>query len=368
MRGDLEHNHPSSVGKHLAIGIVGSGFITRDVQLVAYREAGYRVEGIASRRRATAEEVADRHRIPKVYDSHRELLADPAIQILDITFPPDQQEQIITDAIALGRPHLLGIQAQKPLGMDYAQSARIVEMCAKAGITLAVNQNMRYDQSIRALKKLLDDGKLGTPVLATIEMRAIPHWTEWLKEYNKLTLLVMSIHHLDCFRYLFGDPDYVYASIAKDPRTRFPHRDGIALYTLEYESGLRCSAWDDVWAGPAREGAASDLYIKWRVEGTEGMAEGYIGWPGWPNLTPSTMRYTTIATPSTWIEPQWKEAWFPDAFAGTMGDLLDSVALGRTPSISGLDNLKTIALVDACYRSVEQHRPVALHETTGENI
>ena len=37
---------------------------------------------------------------------------------------------------------------------------------------------------------------------------------------------------------------------------------------------MRASAWDDVWAGPAREGAAADVYIKWRVEGTDGMAQG----------------------------------------------------------------------------------------------
>ena len=35
---------------------------------------------------------------------------------------------------------------------------------------------MRYDHSMRALKTLLDRGVLGEPVLATIEMRAIPHW------------------------------------------------------------------------------------------------------------------------------------------------------------------------------------------------
>ena len=29
-----------------------------------------------------------------------------------------------------------------------------------------------------------------------------------------------------------------------------PHQDGICLYILEYESGLRASSWDDVWAGP----------------------------------------------------------------------------------------------------------------------
>src|SRR5437899_12995587 len=86
----------------------------------------------------------------------------------------------------------------------------------------------------------------------------------------------MRIHHLDTFRYWFGTPDRVLASSRPDPRTRFPHRDGINLYILEYDSGCRASAWDDVWTGPAREGSGSDIAIRWRVEGTEGLARGTI--------------------------------------------------------------------------------------------
>ncbi len=172
----------------------------------------------------------------------------------------------------------------------------------------------------------------------------------------------MSIHHLDTFRYLFGDPESVFVSARTDPRTQFAHRDGIVLYILEYADGMRASAWDDVWAGPAREGAASDLYIKWRVEGTDGVAHGTIGWPEYPNATPSTIRYASKRNPGAGWRREWKEVWFPDAFAGTMGDLMDALTNGHEPSISGRDNLHTMALIDACYRSVEEHRVVRMAE------
>jgi len=58
-------------------------------------------------------------------------------------------------------------------------------------------------------------------------MRAVPHWQTWLEDYGKLTLLNMSVHHLDCFRFLLGNPESVYASARTDPRTRFAHRDGM---------------------------------------------------------------------------------------------------------------------------------------------
>jgi predicted dehydrogenase len=174
----------------------------------------------------------------------------------------------------------------------------------------------------------------------------------------------MSIHHLDCFRFLFGDPESVYASACKDPRTSFAHHDGIVMYVLEWASGMRAVGLDDVWTGPAREGAAPDIYIKWRVEGTCGTAWGTIGWPEYPNAAPSTIRFTSAQYGRYWVAPSWPEVWFPDAFAGPMGELFDSIGQRRDPCISGRDNLQTMALVDAAYESLEKHRPVSICEVT----
>lgn len=343
------------------IGAVGAGFIMRDVQLKAYAEAGFNVVAITSRTPEIAHEVADLRGIPRVYDTLREMLADPAVEILDIAVPPDQQLEIVRQAVHHGA-HLKGILAQKPLAVTYAHAAEIVALCERRKLALAVNQNMRYDQSIRALKTLLDGGTLGAPVLATIEMRAVPHWQAWLREYRRLTLLNMSIHHLDSFRFLFGDPESIFVSARQDPRTEFPHEDGICLYILEYSNGLRAAAWDDVWAGPRNEKDDLSPYIKWRVEGTAGLAQGTLGWPQYPNRTPSTLAYTTNAQPGIWMNPRWREVWFPDAFQGPMADLMHSVATGVAPPTDGRNNLGTMALIEAGYRSMREHRPVAISE------
>ena len=209
-----------------------------------------------------------------------------------------------------------------------------------------VNQNMRFDHSVSSLKAVLDAGMLGEPVLASIDMRAIPHWMPWARDGRSLATYVMSIHHLDTFRYWLGNPERVLASTRPDPRTGFPHADGINLYILEFASGARATSIDDVWAGPAREGVASEIGIRWRVEGTEGLATGTIGWPGWPERVPSTIDFACKRSGDGWHRPRWQQAWFPDAFIGPMADLLVSLETGRQPSISGRDNLGTIALCE----------------------
>ncbi len=351
----------------VGIGCVGAGFIMADCHLVAYRQHGLNPRCITSRTRSRADEVAARHGIPQVADSVESLVADPEIKILDVAVPPDCQADVIHRALS-GKHFLRGILAQKPLGMNYQEGLEIVRLCDAAGVTLAVNQNMRFDHSVRACGKLISSGTLGTPVLATIDMRAIPHWMPWQQRLGWVTLRIMSIHHLDTFRYWLGDPDRVFASVAPDPRTsqKFSHEDGIALYILEFPGGARASSWDDVWTGPAREGSAADIGIRWRVEGTDGLARGTIGWPGYPERVPSTLEFSTVRDHGAWHRPRWDEVWFPDAFIGPLADLMVAVENGQSASISGQDNLKTMALVEACYRSVAQHRAVSPQEIIDE--
>jgi predicted dehydrogenase len=184
---------------------------------------------------------------------------------------------------------------------------------------------------------------------------------DWHKELSWLTLRIMSIHHLDTFRYWFGDPESIYCSVRSDPRTQFPHRDGICTYILHYANQLQCVGVDDIWTGPSKEGCPKEIYIRWRIEGTNGLAIGDIGWCKDPYTTPSTIRYASKGD-KEFHSPEWSESWFPDAFIGTMAQLLIALESKNEPAISGRDNLKTMALVEAAYSSAEQGRPVKVSE------
>src|SRR6185295_16615081 len=176
---DLNIHPPLPRRKDFRIGILGSGFIVNECHLVAYRKAGFNPVAIASRNRENAAKVAQRHGIPKICNSYEQLLDDSSIEVLDIAVPPNAQLNLIKAACA--RRTVKGILAQKPLGMNYAEAVEAVRACEEAGITLAVNQNMRYDQSVRAAKTLLSNGTIGESVIATIDMRGIPHWMPWQK-------------------------------------------------------------------------------------------------------------------------------------------------------------------------------------------
>jgi predicted dehydrogenase len=168
----------------------------------------------------------------------------------------------------------------------------------------------------------------------------------------------MSIHHLDTFRHWFGDPEAIYCSVRTDPRTSFPHTDGICTYILEYADGLRCVGIDDPWTGPAREGCPADIGIRWRIEGTAGIALGSLGWCLDPYTSPSTLRYARDwRCPIPGTHAAWQLV--SRRLRGTMAQLLVALEQNREPEISGRDNLNTMALVEAAYLSAAEHRRVS---------
>lgn len=345
--------------KDFSIGCIGSGFIMSDIHLAAYNKAGFDVAAIASRTPQNARTVADRWKIKTVYDTPGDLLKDESIEIIDIAYPPHLQRELIE--LAADQPHIKAILAQKPLAVTYSGAREIVELCEARGKILSINQNMRYDQSMRVLKQLLDAEMLGRPVIASIDMRAIPHWQTYLADYDRLTLLNMSVHHLDVMRYQFGEVSDIYVATRPDPRRSaegYSHIDGICISTLSFKSGVSGLCLDDVWASPVHEGFDSDIYINWRVEGEKGIAKGTIGWPDYPDGSPSRLSYCCDDSGGKWVHPEWDTMWFPDGFIGVMEQLQYAVRHDEEPFLSGRDNLKTMALIEAGYRSIAEKRAV----------
>ena len=344
--------------REFRIGCIGAGMIMAECHLAAYKEAGFPVVVIASRTPANAARVAQRWGISTVHDTPEKLIEDEKVEIIDLAFPPDQQPALIRHA--LKQKHIKAILAQKPLALSLDEAIKLRDEAKAAGKILSVNQNMRYDQSMRVLKQIIDSGALGDIVFAQIDMHAIPHWQAFLEDYDRLTLSNMSVHHLDALRFLFGDPDEITTLTRKDPRTKFDHKDGITVSTLRFPSGVLAVSLEDVWSGPRQDGYKDDQHISWRVEGTEGVARGTIGWP---TGAASTLSYASAKTTGgEWVSPSWETMWFPHAFIGVMEQLQHAVKTNTPPALSVADNVRTMQLVEAGYRSMDEGRTIRLSE------
>ncbi|MCU4975454.1 Gfo/Idh/MocA family oxidoreductase [Halobacteria archaeon AArc-m2/3/4] len=337
------------------IGIVGCGEIVESAHLPAYADAGFSVAGVTDVDDERAQAVADEFDLEVFPDI--ETLAD-SVNVVDVAVPPMFQREIVETVVDAGC-HVL---CQKPLAMDFEDASAIRTAVEDAGVIAAVNQQMRWEKSIRAVKDLLGEGALGTPLRATLEVNIETDFSNWgwMEETDHLEVMFHSIHYLDALRYLFGEPAGVSSTMATAPG-QASIGETRTLHVLTYGNDLRATI--DVnhnnWADP---------YARFRFEGTDGAVRGSIGlFDYYPESGPDTFEYLERSR-DKWESHEVPDAWFPDAFIGTMGSLLRGIETGDTPPTHLADNIETLRLANATYKSWNEGRTVdpATIESTHE--
>lgn len=343
---------PDGAGRELGIGIVGCGDIVRRCHLPAYTAAGLRVLAVTDADPARARAVADDFGIPTVAPDAAALVATPGVQIVDIAVPPTFQPGIVSLAAAAGR-HVL---CQKPFALEIEPARAMVELAARSGIRIAVNQQMRWSAGIRASRDLVARGAIGLPTGARFVISGGSDWSPWpwLRHAPRLETMVHGIHHLDAIRSILGDPELVTAVHGRAPGRTDIEGETRTATILDYADGrqaLLIVDTDDPHGPPVAE---------MRFTGTDGTLAGTIGLG---EDRPDSLALHVAGRPP--VPYTFDTRWFPDAFLGPMADLMDAIATGREPETSGRDNLGTLAVVLAAYRSAAERRSVPTAEILG---
>ncbi|MFN8619735.1 MAG: Gfo/Idh/MocA family oxidoreductase [Chloroflexota bacterium] len=343
---------PAGAGRDLGIGIVGCGDIVRRCHLPAYLAAGLRVVAVTDADPARARALADDLGIPAVAPDAAALVATPGVDIVDIAVPPAAQPGIVALGAAAGR-HLL---CQKPFALDIATARSMVDLADRSGVRIAVNQQLRWSAGIRAARDLIARGVLGRPIGARFTLSGGGDWSPWpwLQPAPRLETMFHGIHYLDAIRSLFGDPSLVTAVHGRAPGRSEVAGETRTTTVLDYPDGRQALLVVDT------EDRHGPPVGEMRFTGTDGTLAGTVGLTVPPDGVPDTLALH-VAGQSP-IPFSFDTRWFPDAFLGPMADLMDAVATGREPATSGRDNLGTLAVVLAAYRSAEERRSVRPEE------
>lgn len=328
------------------IAIVGAGAIVDIAHLPAYRAAGLEIVGLHDLDGDRAAEVAARHGVPRVYGSLDELLADERVHVVDVAIAPQAQPGVARRVLAAGR-HVL---CQKPLAMDVASAEELVAAARDRGLQLAVNQQLRFDEGVAAARAMLAAGWVGDPVQVTFDVHIDTDFSAWgwLMTSERLEIMFHSLHYVDAIRSFVGTPERVFCSGARWPG-QVAVGETRTISTLVYPGDLRALV------AVHHHNRTGDPVARFRIDGTEGSMRGTLGLLyDYPHGRPDTLEVRSQAVPTDgWLPYPVTTRWIPDAFAGPMGGLLAAIAEGGTPPTSGADNLDTLRLVHALYRSID---------------
>ncbi len=213
---DLPYLPPSPRAYRPRIGLIGAGGIAA-AHLDAYRAAGWEVAAICNRTRARAEaRAAEFAPQARVTDRWEEVLADPSIDVVDITPHPADRLPILEAAIRAGK-HVL---SQKPFVTDLAEGARLVALARERGVKLAVNQNGRWAPHMAWMRAAVRAGLVGE----VASLHCAVHWNHgWVAgtPFDRIPDLILydfGIHWFDFAASILGDaPQSVVAMSSPAP-------------------------------------------------------------------------------------------------------------------------------------------------------
>lgn len=328
------------------IGICGAGGIVDGAHLPAYKKAGLEVVGIFDTDHAKAEDVAKRHGIPTVYKSLTELLGDPAVEIVDIAVPAAAQPEIFGQ-VAAAKKHIL---AQKPFATTVAAGEAMVKQAKDAGIIAGVNQQLRFEEGVAAAHKMVELGWIGTVSNFSINVNLITPWElwPWAKDLERLEVMLHSIHYHDLIRWFLGDAKTVFCAAGRTAG-QFPKGETRTISTALYQSGVTSL----VHANHVNRGG--DNYAEYRIDGDKGSIRGTLGLLyDYPNGRVDTLEVNSQVVPTDgWMPYPVTTRWFPDAFIGTMGSVMDAISTDAPLRASVADNIGTLKMVEALYKSMD---------------
>ena len=328
------------------IGICGAGGIVDGAHLPAYKKAGLEVVAIFDTDNAKAQDVAKRHDIPTVYKTLAELLADPKVEIVDIAVPAAAQPEIFAQ-VAAAKKHIL---AQKPFATTVAAGEAMVKQVKDAGIIAAVNQQLRFEEGVAAAHKMVELGWIGTVSNFSINVNLITPWElwPWAKDLERLEVMLHSIHYHDLIRWFLGDAKTVFCAAGRTAG-QFPKGETRTISTALYSSGVTSL----VHANHVNRGG--DNYAEYRIDGDKGSIRGTLGLLyDYPNGRVDTLEVNSQVVPTDgWMPYPVTTRWFPDAFIGTMGSVMNAVSTGAPLRASVADNIGTLKMVEALYKSMD---------------
>ena len=332
------------------IAFIGCGGIVNYGHIPSYKTHGFNIIGGYDIDPEAARKTVQEHGLQKVYATLDDVLNDPLVQIVDIATMAWDRRAIVETVSAAGK-HML---CQKPLSDKYLEAVEMANLAQQAGLKIAVQQQFRWSSLIRAVQALLLEGWVGEILDVQVQVSIHTPWDmwPWIASQPRLEVLYHSIHYLDSLRFLFGDPACITSRHTKHP-TQQAKAETKTITIWEYPNGLQ------ILIAICHFDWSPGLYSLFRVLGTDGLIEGTIGTNyDYPHGRSDTLTFTSRAHPKQSFSATLPGRWIPDSFYGPMASLMEAIQTGGEPLTSARDNLGTLRVVEAAYRSMNEARSV----------
>jgi UDP-N-acetyl-2-amino-2-deoxyglucuronate dehydrogenase len=312
------------------VGLVGGGNISGTHARAAVA-AGLRIAGVYGGNPDKARELAERHGAP-AFQTIAALLAHAPLDCVMIGSPSGLHASHAIAAVQAGK-HVL---VEKPLDIATPRIDRLIDEVDRAGVTLGVFFQDRLKPAIADIKRRIDAGEIGTPLLATGEVK----WFRPREYYSSSrwrgtwaldgggALMNQGIHTVDVLLYLLGPVVRVSGLIAT--RYHAIETEDTASALLEFANGAQGTI-------DATTAASPGLPRRVRITGSAG---------------------------SLVLEEDAASAVVSDVsnHQRIIEDFVAAIQEGRRPICDAREGRRSVAVVEAIYQSAREQRLIEVSE------
>ncbi len=294
----------------LRIGVVGLGAIGREhVKRLTERITGCRVVAVSEMNEEIGKQVAESYGA-RFFSNGEELINDPEVQAVMVTTWDPAHAQYVLASIRAGKP----VFCEKPLATEISECEKILEEEQAFGKHLVqVGFMRRFDPGYTELKKIINSGNIGLPLIVHACHRNMNHAATMTSE---MSIKNSGVHEIDIMRWLLDD-EYVSAQVILPRQSRISAEEGLQdpqIMLLRTKKGICIDVEISQSSGYGYD-------IQCEVVGDYGTAQ-------LPN--PPSVITRSNCTRSTSIMPDWQNR-FIDAYNIELQDWVDRLNRGEEP-------------------------------------
>ena len=327
-----------------------------------------RLAGVWNRSPQRAEEFASLYKT-RAYSDISVMVRENITDLVLVCNAHPFHRQPAVEAASAG----VNVLVEKPLASDLQDCVDIISACKNSNVRLGVISQRRWYEPVRRVKKAIDSGKIGKPVLAEVTMLGwrdkayfnSDAWRGSWKTEGGGVLVNQSPHQLDILLWYMGEIDEVYG-IWRNLNHPYVEVDDTALAIVKFKSG----AVGNIIVSNSQK---SGLYGKIHIHGENGASVGVQTDGGAMFIAgrtgvaePPVNDLWTIPGEENMLE-KWKKE-DTDTFNNCdptvrymqyqIEDYLYSLENRIEPSVTGEDGRRTVELFTAIYRSTRDNLPV----------
>ena len=335
------------------LGVIGSGNISQTHARAARAVPGVAVSAVWGTTRDKAATFAGTFAPgAQPYDDLAGFLAHKPMDAVAIGTPSGVHAAQAIEAAQRG----LHVLVEKPVDVTTPRIDALIAAADRSGVKVGVFFQDRLKPDVKRLKELVDSGTLGAPVLAAGRVKwyrppsyyADSRWRGTWKLDGGGAVMNQAIHTVDVLQWLMGDVRTVSARAAA--RVHPIEVEDTAVAVLEFASGALgvLEATTSVYPGYPR---------RVEITGSEGTAilEG-------DTLVSLDLRSQPSGSVSKHAAPTVSESTpvVADASAHQriVEDFIDAIRTDRAPACDAREGRKSVAIVEAMYRSAKEGRAI----------